>query len=171
MYLQPVVYIRMRWPAVVKSEWELLETCRAFNERWNNKFYYKLASCWLFLLRHLTQVVNTLLSTIFPKCLLSSYHSVATDFGGDNHTLTFTTSLWFGIVRWIQRKTWALTLPQSTGPLSVVLIYKNCMYVKHMKENGRIYVLCCRPEWVCKMVNLSSHYSIVYEVFSNKLQI
>jgi hypothetical protein len=25
----------------------------AFNERWNNKFYYKVASCWLFLLRHL----------------------------------------------------------------------------------------------------------------------
>jgi hypothetical protein len=30
-----------------------LETCWAFNERWNNKFYYKVASCWLFLLRHL----------------------------------------------------------------------------------------------------------------------
>jgi len=31
-----------------------LETCWAFNERWNNKFYYKVASCWLFLLRHTT---------------------------------------------------------------------------------------------------------------------
>jgi hypothetical protein len=29
-----------------------LETCWAFNERWNNKFYYKVASCWLFLLSH-----------------------------------------------------------------------------------------------------------------------
>ena len=28
-----------------------LETCWAFNEWWNNKFYYKVASCWLFLLR------------------------------------------------------------------------------------------------------------------------
>jgi len=27
-----------------------LETCWAFNERWKNKFYYKVASCWLFLL-------------------------------------------------------------------------------------------------------------------------
>jgi hypothetical protein len=27
-----------------------LETCWAFNKRWNNKFYYKIASCWLFLL-------------------------------------------------------------------------------------------------------------------------
>ena len=27
-----------------------LETFWAFNERWNNKFYYKVASCWLFLL-------------------------------------------------------------------------------------------------------------------------
>jgi hypothetical protein len=23
-----------------------LETCWAFNEQWNNKFYYKFASCW-----------------------------------------------------------------------------------------------------------------------------
>jgi len=27
-----------------------LETCWAFNKRWDNKFYYKVASCWLFLL-------------------------------------------------------------------------------------------------------------------------
>ena len=27
-----------------------LETCWAFNEWWTNKFYYKDASCWLFLL-------------------------------------------------------------------------------------------------------------------------
>jgi hypothetical protein len=31
-----------------------LETCWAFNERWNNKFYYKVASCCLFLLSHTT---------------------------------------------------------------------------------------------------------------------
>ena len=30
-----------------------LETCWAFNERWNNKFCYKVASCWLFLLSHI----------------------------------------------------------------------------------------------------------------------
>jgi hypothetical protein len=29
-----------------------LEICWAFNERWNNKFCYKVASCWLFLLSH-----------------------------------------------------------------------------------------------------------------------
>ena len=67
----------MWWPAVVKSEctqtWVRpvttcvckpeaantkllmmsgmsLEICWAFIERWNNKFYYKVASCWLFLL-------------------------------------------------------------------------------------------------------------------------
>jgi len=70
------------WLAVVKSEWELvpsshsdltttyvnqslqiqlellmmsgmpLETCWAVNEWWNNKFCYKVASCWLFLLSH-----------------------------------------------------------------------------------------------------------------------
>jgi len=31
-----------------------LETCWACNERWNNKFYYKVTSCWLFLLSHTT---------------------------------------------------------------------------------------------------------------------
>jgi hypothetical protein len=31
-----------------------LETCWAFNKRWNNIFYYKVASCWLFLLIHTT---------------------------------------------------------------------------------------------------------------------
>jgi len=63
----------MWWPAVVKSEWEPnqrlqiqlqllmmsgmpLETCWAFNERWINKFYYKVASCWLFLLSHTTML-------------------------------------------------------------------------------------------------------------------
>jgi len=29
-----------------------LETCSAFNKRWINKFYYKVASCWLFLMSH-----------------------------------------------------------------------------------------------------------------------
>jgi len=29
-----------------------LETCWVFNKFWNNKFYYKVASCWLFLLIH-----------------------------------------------------------------------------------------------------------------------
>jgi len=81
-YLQPLVYIRMWWQAVVKPEWlrrdygrspyayvnqrlqiqlELLmmsgvplETCWAFNERWNNKSCYKDASCWLLLLIHTT---------------------------------------------------------------------------------------------------------------------
>ena len=31
-----------------------LETCWAFNKFWNNKFYYKVTSCWLFLLIHTT---------------------------------------------------------------------------------------------------------------------
>ena len=34
-----------------------LETCWAFNERLNNKFYYKVASCWLFLQSHTIHVV------------------------------------------------------------------------------------------------------------------
>jgi hypothetical protein len=31
-----------------------LETCWAVNEWWNNKFRYRVASCWLFILSHIT---------------------------------------------------------------------------------------------------------------------
>ena len=40
-----------------------LETCWAFNERWNNKFCYKVAPCWLFLLNQLR--VDALMSQIY----------------------------------------------------------------------------------------------------------
>jgi hypothetical protein len=40
-----------------------LETCWGFNERWNNKFYYKVASCWLFLLSH-----TTMHGSMYIKC-------------------------------------------------------------------------------------------------------
>jgi len=33
-----------------------LETCRAFKKLWNNKFYYKAASFWLFLLIHVPTI-------------------------------------------------------------------------------------------------------------------
>jgi len=41
-----------------------LETCWAFNKFWNNKFYYKVASCWLFLLIH-----TTMHGSINIKCM------------------------------------------------------------------------------------------------------
>jgi len=43
-----------------------LETCWAFNKRWNNKLYYKVATCWLFLLTvHKRQVINLRNSCIY----------------------------------------------------------------------------------------------------------
>jgi hypothetical protein len=33
-----------------------LETCSAFSKLWNNKFYYEVASCWLFLLIQIIHV-------------------------------------------------------------------------------------------------------------------
>jgi hypothetical protein len=68
-YLQPQVYIHIWWPAVLKAEWAISlgngrspyglqiqfrtpddEWCAARNmlSLWNNKFYYKAASCWYF---------------------------------------------------------------------------------------------------------------------------
>jgi hypothetical protein len=96
--LQPLVYIHMRWPAAVKSHsalttasqrmgiktrgWKYsleflmmsgvpLETCWAFNKLWNNKFYYKVASCWLFLL-----ILKFLVTVVArsDKCLEIAWH-------------------------------------------------------------------------------------------------
>jgi len=44
-----------------------LETCWAFNERWNNKFCYKVASCWLFLLK---QICNYYSRSQWPRGLM-----------------------------------------------------------------------------------------------------
>jgi len=41
-----------------------LKTCCPVNERWNNKFCYKVAPCWLFLLSH-----NTMHESINTKLL------------------------------------------------------------------------------------------------------
>jgi hypothetical protein len=45
-----------------------LATCWAFNESWNNKFYYKVAFCWLFLLSHTTMhgSMNIKSISLFP---------------------------------------------------------------------------------------------------------
>jgi len=51
-----------------------LEICWAFNKRWNNKFYYKVTSCWLFLLIHTTMQgsvnINSLNAELNPICCL-----------------------------------------------------------------------------------------------------
>ena len=44
--------------------WVPLETCWAFNERWNNKFCYKVASCWLFLLNDIPSLQTKTLNFI-----------------------------------------------------------------------------------------------------------
>ena len=66
-----------------------LERCWAFNKFWNNKFYYKVASCWLFILIHTTrsyQDLNPRLwcdklafnfpSNLMPMLSLTSMHTV-----------------------------------------------------------------------------------------------
>jgi len=47
-----------------------LETCSALNERRNNKFYYKIASCWFFLLIH-----TTMHGSLNITCILLLSHS------------------------------------------------------------------------------------------------
>jgi len=47
-----------------------LETCWAVNERWNNKFCYKVASCWLFPLS------NKPIYTLQYRCNIQSHQKV-----------------------------------------------------------------------------------------------
>jgi hypothetical protein len=51
-----------------------LETCWAFNKRWNNKFFYKVASRWLFLLSHTTMHWSMNIKLIIPvgRCRANS---------------------------------------------------------------------------------------------------
>jgi hypothetical protein len=44
-----------------------LEICWAFNKFWNNKFYYKVASCWLFLPIHTTMHESMNIKKKFPN--------------------------------------------------------------------------------------------------------
>jgi hypothetical protein len=53
--VRPVMHCASQDEQATKTELLMMsgvpvETCWAFNERWNNKFYYKIASCWLFIL-------------------------------------------------------------------------------------------------------------------------
>jgi len=50
-----------------------LETCWAVNERWNDKFCYKVASCWLFLLSHTT--MHGSMNIKFIVFILSKFRS------------------------------------------------------------------------------------------------
>ena len=104
LYLQPVVYIRVWWPPVVKSEWEQFplrlglrpfttHVCKpeAANtvgapdderhtarnmlsflmNKWNNKFRYQVASCWLFILSY-----TTMHGSMNIKLVTSVYYGV-----------------------------------------------------------------------------------------------
>jgi len=50
-----------------------LETRWAFNEQWNNKFYYKVASCWLFLFSFTCVFSNTFYDSM---CAALAKHGV-----------------------------------------------------------------------------------------------
>jgi hypothetical protein len=60
-----------------------LVTCLAFDERWNNKLYYKVASCWLFLLSHTT--MHGSINIKFKNCLISLRWLFYIEFGERRH--------------------------------------------------------------------------------------
>jgi len=54
-----------------------LETCSAFNQFLNMKFYYKVASCWLFLLIHSTMHGSMNIKSIQKHWNNKFYYTVA----------------------------------------------------------------------------------------------
>jgi hypothetical protein len=63
-----------------------LEICWAFEKVWNNKFYYKVAFCWLFLLIHTT--MHGSMNIKFPNCYLYHTHRFPLMKGGSDHAVT-----------------------------------------------------------------------------------
>jgi hypothetical protein len=76
-----------------------LETCWTFDERWNNKFYYKVASCWLFLL---SWTMNRADYTLTWCGFWKSNVKTSRNASYDNHRPVITT-LWLGM-----KSTWFL---------------------------------------------------------------
>jgi hypothetical protein len=67
-----------------------LETCWAFNEQWNNKLYYKVASCWLFLLNH--HISYHIISYHIIHQKWSAYRQVSRHSGTHNRCCTYAVS-------------------------------------------------------------------------------
>jgi hypothetical protein len=49
---------------------------QVFSEWWNNKFYYKFASCWLFLLPHIRVVVLLIMTPLIFVGIYNDMHNV-----------------------------------------------------------------------------------------------
>jgi len=118
LYLQPLIYIRMWWPAIVQAGWvptqpgqwpvttwvyklEATNTvwsswwwvvCRLKHVEpsinfWNNKFYYKVASCQLFL---------RIQTTMHGSWILNLYHLLRHKFiSHEDRTAIDRNYLWF----------------------------------------------------------------------------
>jgi hypothetical protein len=54
-----------------------LETCWAFKKHWNNKFYYRVASCWLFLYDLYYDARIHEHQTKWDPCLFSKCHRIS----------------------------------------------------------------------------------------------
>jgi len=91
-----------------------LETCWTFNERWNIKFCYKVASCWLFLLSHTTMhgTINIKKWILNWSCLLF----------GKKHNFIFSHSPSFFEA---SAPFWAMTSPLPGFRDSLILRWKD----------------------------------------------
>jgi hypothetical protein len=95
-----------------------LETCWAFNERWNNKLCYKVASCWLFLLNYISSQMRVELITYL--CVSHTYLAQCPYFptGGRNYhslrVLVYTnrSRYLYSVLRRITSKTWSPPTPK-----------------------------------------------------------
>ena len=109
-----------------------LETCWAFNKFWNNKFYCKVASCWLFLLNY-----NTICYKIFANSDLK-YHPFFANSDLKYHPF----------------------FPQSVYPTNIVTNRISCVH--HQEDHlytqlgtvclSYIYVSSLAGGWICSIL-------------------
>jgi hypothetical protein len=105
-----------------------LETCWAFKILWNNKFYYKVASCWLFLL---ILIFGSNPSIIF-YCYTSSVCKMkATDeskISGHLRPIVCLAKQMEGAVRSFEIRNWK-PLKQDTQRQSICLVWRSLNYL------------------------------------------
>jgi len=123
-----------------------LETCWAFNERWNNKFCYKVASCWLFLLNHTTihgsmnikriLHLQSILTKSFWPCYSISMIFQEVTFHGVHHTTPAYISCFPVIV--------SLLLNITSYLLKLWVFSEHNIYILFLRESvrGQNFFLC-----------------------------
>jgi len=135
-----------------------LETCWAFSKLWNNKFYYKVASCWLFLLSHTAMhgSMNIKKKINYYQCVceVQTKHS--------NHKIVLS----FGYSTSLNQHKWSVEF-SNPGPLNVKTGHWTPTFMNFHKRRCVFLAVRQRHDiWRTYYVTLSKLEEIFRDVFS-----